>query len=132
MRIIILIAIAMICCSCEKDECNAGSEPAPPYGTPSNVMRDNGSDGYASIDFIYNCYNGQYVSVFYVRQDGCSQYEKYSESSSNGICSSPSVMQAISNLSSHQRTMYLINHGYKVEVKMFPISSKSREDVLFP
>lgn len=66
--------------------CNPGSEPGAPYGTPDDVTRYDGSNGYKSVDYTYYCLNGEYVSVNYVRIDACSDYQEQSIFRTGGIC----------------------------------------------
>lgn len=66
--------------------CSPGGEPGPPYGTPDDITRYSGSNGYKSIDYTYYCLGGEYVSVDYVRADGCSDYTEQSIFRTGGIC----------------------------------------------
>lgn len=81
--IVILPLIALMAGGC----CSAGSEPGPPYGTPDDVQRFYGTNGYATIDYTYYCLGGEYVSVAYLRIDDCSDYEENYVYRSDGICS---------------------------------------------
>lgn len=74
------------CNSPSNTDCNPGSTPGPPHGTPDDQSTYSGSDGYRSVSYTYYCHNGQYISYTYIRTDGCSNYELDSTYESDGIC----------------------------------------------
>lgn len=81
-------ALLLISCSTTGEDCNPGSKPGAPHGTPDDVSNYEGSDGYRSVTYTYNCHNGQYVSYTYVRSDACSDWQQDSKYTSDGICKS--------------------------------------------
>ncbi len=133
MKNVILFCLAFTLSSCTKeDKCYPGGEPAAPYGTPDDVSRYEGTDGYRSVDYTYYCYGGKYVSVSFVRKDACSDYEKYSEYTSGGICGYSEIVQRLTPLNSRRKILYLMNAGYKFQLQTFMTNKSPSYGVLIP
>jgi len=108
---LIFLLLSFIVVGC----CNPGGEPSAPYGTADDVSRYDGSDGYKSIDYTYYCKNGKYISVSYVRKDACSDYGKYSEYTSSGICGYNKLTQQMHGMNAKAQIQLLKKNGFKVD-----------------
>ena len=94
--------------------CRPEGEPSVPFGAPNKIVRhEDGS--YASIEFIYYCRSGQYISATYIRPDNCSGYHKGPLIVGEGICDSLPVF--FNEMSSDDQVEHLksVGHAFTIE-----------------
>lgn len=96
--------------------CNAGDEPAAPYANPDDTIRSKGSDGYATVTYLYHCRNDRFVSVTYLRQDDCSNYEKSGEFTSECTTPADPLRAALAGLTADEQARVLRAAGREVRV----------------
>lgn len=95
--------------------CEAGDEPAAPYPEPDDTIRSSGSEGYATVTYVWFCRNEQFVSVTYVRNDECSDYEKEAEFTSEGQCTPAHPLRlALAGLSAAEQVRVLRAAGREI------------------
>lgn len=108
---------ALLCAAFVGACCEAGDEPPPPYANPDDTIRSSGSDGYATVSFVWYCLNEQFVNVTYVRDDDCSDYEKEAEFTAEGMCTPADPLRpALSGLSAAEQVRVLRKAGRTVRV----------------
>lgn len=112
IRTLAVIGCAALIGAC----CNAGDEPAAPYPNPDDTIRSKGTNGYATVTYLYHCRNDRFVSVTYSRQDDCSDYEKSGEFTSE--CTPPldPLRAVLAGLTAEEQARVLRAAGREVRV----------------